>query len=78
MKGGLPETVPAFTVNKVCGSGLKSIQLAYQSIVTGENDIVLAGGMERICLNHQCLSTTVALVLKWDINQWLIAWYMMV
>lgn len=48
MKGGLPETVPAFTVNKVCGSGLKSIQLAYQSIVTGENDIVLAGGMENM------------------------------
>ncbi|HCW9998659.1 TPA: acetyl-CoA C-acetyltransferase [Staphylococcus aureus] len=47
-KGGLPETVPAFTVNKVCGSGLKSIQLAYQSIVTGENDIVLAGGMENM------------------------------
>ena len=48
MKGGLPETVPAFTVNKVCGSGLKSSQLAYQSIVTGENDIVLAGGMENM------------------------------
>lgn len=48
MKGGLPETVPEFTVNKVCGSGLKSIQLAYQSIVTGENDIVLAGGMENM------------------------------
>ncbi|HBE8037371.1 TPA: acetyl-CoA C-acetyltransferase [Staphylococcus aureus] len=48
MKGGLPETVPAFTVNKVCGSGLKSIQLAYQSIVTGENNIVLAGGMENM------------------------------
>ncbi len=48
MKGGLPETVPAFTVNKVCGSGLKSIQLAYQSIVTGENHIVLAGGMENM------------------------------
>ncbi|HGO1493670.1 TPA: acetyl-CoA C-acetyltransferase [Staphylococcus aureus] len=48
MKGGLPETIPAFTVNKVCGSGLKSIQLAYQSIVTGENDIVLAGGMENM------------------------------
>ncbi|MBK4059258.1 acetyl-CoA C-acetyltransferase [Staphylococcus aureus] len=48
MKGGLPETVPAFTVNKVCGSGLKAIQLAYQSIVTGENDIVLAGGMENM------------------------------
>lgn len=46
MKGGLPETVPAFTVNKVCGSGLKSIQLAYQSILAGDNEVVLAGGME--------------------------------
>lgn len=46
IKGGLPESVPAFTVNKVCGSGLKSIQLAYQSILAGDNDVVLAGGME--------------------------------
>ncbi|MBO1199756.1 acetyl-CoA C-acetyltransferase [Staphylococcus simiae] len=48
MKGGLPETVPSFTVNKVCGSGLKSIQLAYQSIIAGDNDIVIAGGMENM------------------------------
>lgn len=48
MKGGLPESVPSFTVNKVCGSGLKSIQLAYQSIVAGDNDIVIAGGMENM------------------------------
>ncbi|HDJ5993125.1 TPA: acetyl-CoA C-acetyltransferase [Staphylococcus aureus] len=58
MKGGLPETVPAFTVNKVCGSGLKSIQLAYQSIVTGENDIVLAGGMENMSQSPMLLNNS--------------------
>ena len=43
---GLPETVPAFTVNKVCGSGLKAIDLGWQSIALGRADVVLAGGME--------------------------------
>lgn len=43
---GLPVEVPAFTVNKVCGSGLKCVELAAQSILAGDNDIVLAGGME--------------------------------
>ena len=42
---GLPETVPAMTINKVCGSGLKSIQLAYQAIYAGDADIVVAGVM---------------------------------
>ncbi|WP_298828293.1 acetyl-CoA C-acetyltransferase [uncultured Planococcus sp.] len=45
---GLPETVPAMTINKVCGSGLKSIQLAYQAIYAGDADIVVAGGMENM------------------------------
>jgi len=43
---GLPDTVPPFTVNKVCGSGLKSVMLAAQSIKAGDNNLVLAGGME--------------------------------
>ena len=64
-------------MNKVCGSGLKSIQLAYQSIVTGENDIMLAGGMENMSQSPMLVNNS-RLVLKWDINQWLIAWYMMV
>lgn len=46
IKAGLPIEVPAFTVNKVCGSGLKCVELAAQSILTGDNDIVVAGGME--------------------------------
>jgi len=43
---GLPNTTPGTTVNKVCASGMKSIMLAAQSIMLGENDIVVAGGME--------------------------------
>jgi acetyl-CoA C-acetyltransferase len=43
---GISKETPAFTVNKVCGSGLKAISLAAQAIMTGESDVVLAGGME--------------------------------
>ena len=43
---GIPNTVGAFTVNKVCGSGLKSVMLAAQAIKAGDIDIALAGGME--------------------------------
>src|SRR3954471_6121127 len=43
---GLPDTVPAFTVNKVCGSGLKAVMLAAQAIKAGDADVVVAGGME--------------------------------
>ena len=48
INAGLPETVPAMTINKVCGSGLKSIQLAYQAIYAGDAEIVVAGGMENM------------------------------
>lgn len=43
---GIPTNVPCTTVNKVCASGMKSIMLGAQSILTGDNDIVVAGGME--------------------------------
>ncbi|NLH46778.1 MAG: acetyl-CoA C-acetyltransferase [Acholeplasmataceae bacterium] len=43
---GVPEEVPSFTVNKVCGSGLKSVELAAQAIRAGDADIIVAGGME--------------------------------
>ena len=46
IKAGLPDTVPAMTLNMVCGSGLRAISLAAQVIMTGESDIVLAGGSE--------------------------------
>ena len=44
--GGLPPSVSAFTINKVCGSGLKAVALAAQAIQTGNAEIVVAGGME--------------------------------
>ena len=46
LAAGIPETVPCTTVNKVCASGMKAIMLAAQSIRLGDNDIVIAGGME--------------------------------
>src|SRR4051794_6623492 len=46
VKGGIPMTVPALTVNKVCLSGIDSIALADQLIGAGEFDVVVAGGME--------------------------------
>lgn len=45
---GLPISMPSFTVNKVCGSGLKTVQLAWQSISNGDADIVVAGGTENM------------------------------
>ena len=46
LKGGLPSTVSAVTVNKVCGSGLKAVMMAAQGVQLGDTDIVVAGGME--------------------------------
>ncbi len=43
---GLPDTVPCTTVNKVCSSGLKSVMFGAQSVMLGDNDVVVAGGME--------------------------------
>ena len=45
---GIPVEVPSFTVNKVCGSGLKTVALAAQAILAGEADVVLAGGTENM------------------------------
>ncbi|MCM0082187.1 thiolase family protein [Geomonas sp. Red32] len=47
---GLPDSVPALTINKVCGSGLKAIMLGADSIRLGESEIVVAGGMENMTL----------------------------
>jgi acetyl-CoA C-acetyltransferase len=44
--GGIPDTVPAMTVNKVCGSSLKAVVLAAQAIKCGDAEIIVAGGME--------------------------------
>ena len=48
LKAGLPHQVPAMTINKVCGSGLKAVQLAMQAIACGDAQIVIAGGQENM------------------------------
>src|SRR6476469_7503176 len=50
-RAGVPDAVPAFTVNKACASSLKAITLGALTIAAGENDVVLAGG-------HECMSAT--------------------
>jgi acetyl-CoA C-acetyltransferase len=50
IKAGIPKESPAFTVNKVCASGMKAVALAVQAIRSGEAEIVLAGGMENMSL----------------------------
>ena len=47
---GIPETVPCTTINKVCASGMKTVMQAAQSIALGDNEIVVAGGMENMSL----------------------------
>lgn len=47
---GLPDEIGSFTVNKVCGSGLKSVMLAAQAVLAGDADLVAAGGMENMSL----------------------------
>ncbi len=50
IKSGLPNHVPAMTINKVCGSGLKAVMLAAQAIRDGDSEIVIAGGQENMSL----------------------------
>jgi acetyl-CoA C-acetyltransferase len=50
IKAGLPNAVPAMTINKVCGSGLKAVMLAAQAIRDGDSQIVIAGGQESMSL----------------------------
>ena len=55
LRAGLPHTVPAMTLNKVCGSGLKAVQLAAQAIACGDAGIVIAGGQESMSLSPYLL-----------------------
>ena len=48
IKAGIPSSVPAVTINMLCGSGLKTVALGAQSIMTGENEIVVVGGTENM------------------------------
>lgn len=52
---GLPESVPSMTINKVCGSGLKTVHLAAQAIKCGDADIIVAGGQENMSLSPHVL-----------------------
>ncbi len=54
---GLPESMPSFTVNKVCGSGLKAIELGWQSILLERANLVLAGGIENMSMCPYLLPT---------------------
>ncbi|MCE1161469.1 MAG: acetyl-CoA C-acetyltransferase [Thiomonas sp.] len=55
IKAGLPDMVPAMTINKVCGSGLKAVMLAAQAIRDGDADIVVAGGQENMSASAHVL-----------------------
>ena len=55
IKAGLPHSVPAMTINKVCGSGLKAVMLAAQAVSCGDADIVIAGGQENMSASPHVL-----------------------
>lgn len=52
---GIPETTPSMTINKVCGSGLKTVHLAAQAIMCGDADIIVAGGQENMSMSPHVL-----------------------
>ncbi len=58
MEAGLPHTTPAMTINKVCGSGLKSVHLATQAIRCGDAQVVIAGGQENMSLAPHVLPSS--------------------
>ena len=55
IKGGLPHSVPALTINAVCGSGLKAVMLGAQAIRDGDSEIVIAGGQESMSMSPHVL-----------------------
>ena len=56
IRAGLPDMVPAMTINKVCGSGLKATHLAAQAIMCGDAEIVIAGGQENMSISPHVLA----------------------
>ena len=58
LKAGLPHTVTAMTINKVCGSGLKAVHLAMQAVACGDADIVIAGGQESMSQSAHVLPSS--------------------
>ncbi len=57
LDAGLPVEVPAMTVNIICGSGLRTVSMGYQSIISGNSDIVVAGGTENMSLANYSVSS---------------------
>lgn len=51
---GIPKEVPAYGINQVCGSGLRAVALGYQALMTGDADIIVAGGQENMSLSAHC------------------------
>ena len=66
IKAGLPMSGGAFTVNKVCGSGLKAVMLAAQAILSGDADVIVAGGMESMSRAPYYLENARAGYRLWD------------
>ncbi|HSI58254.1 MAG TPA: acetyl-CoA C-acetyltransferase [Ideonella sp.] len=58
IKSGLPQGVPALTINAVCGSGLKAVMLAAQAIRDGDSEIVIAGGQENMSLSPHAVPSS--------------------
>ena len=58
IKAGLPHAVPAMTINKVCGSGLKAVMLGAQAIRDGDSEIIIAGGQENMSLSPHVLNNS--------------------
>ncbi|MCY7370548.1 MAG: acetyl-CoA C-acetyltransferase [Polaromonas sp.] len=56
IKSGLPQSVPGLTINAVCGSGLKAVMLAAQSVATGDSEVVIAGGQESMSMAPHVLN----------------------
>jgi acetyl-CoA C-acetyltransferase len=58
IKSGLPQTTPALTINKVCGSGLKAVMLGAQAIQCGDAEIIIAGGQENMSMSPHVLNNS--------------------
>ncbi len=69
IKCGLPQGVPALTINDVCGSGLKAVMLAAQAIRDGDSEIVIAGGQESMSLSPHVLPAR-ATARAWATGRW--------
>ena len=54
IKAGIPYSVPAFTLNMVCGSGMKTVMEAARAILAGDADVVVAGGTENMSQGPLC------------------------